>query len=264
MCAHGFSTAEVVADSHHQQEKLDPGRNPHVGIIGAGLSGLRCADLLLQYGFDVTILEARNRVGGRMHQEQLPNGHLIDVGPNWIHGTNDNPILDLAKQTKTVVGSWDTTPYVYDEEGALFPVKDGERYSEIMWSIILEAFRYSEKHCAEISPDKSLYDFFQQRILEAIPETEHDYGRRREIVMHMSELWGAFVGSPITGQSLKFFWLEECIEGGAYSHSTTNIWEFGLTGRRKSFLCRHLPESSPGSRKARASECDREVRDKSD
>lgn len=38
----------------------------HVGIIGAGLSGLRCADILIQNGARVTILEARDRIGGRV------------------------------------------------------------------------------------------------------------------------------------------------------------------------------------------------------
>lgn len=42
------------------------GPKPHVGIIGAGLSGLRCADILVQNGAQVTILEARDRVGGRV------------------------------------------------------------------------------------------------------------------------------------------------------------------------------------------------------
>lgn len=37
-----------------------------IGIVGAGFAGLRCADVLLQHGFDVTIFEARNRVGGRV------------------------------------------------------------------------------------------------------------------------------------------------------------------------------------------------------
>lgn len=39
---------------------------PHVCVIGAGISGLRCADVLLQNGFQVTILEARGRIGGRV------------------------------------------------------------------------------------------------------------------------------------------------------------------------------------------------------
>lgn len=38
----------------------------HVGIIGAGLAGLRCADVLIQKGARVTILEARDRIGGRV------------------------------------------------------------------------------------------------------------------------------------------------------------------------------------------------------
>lgn len=42
------------------------GKIPHVGIIGAGVSGLRCADILAQNGAKVTILEARNRIGGRV------------------------------------------------------------------------------------------------------------------------------------------------------------------------------------------------------
>lgn len=42
------------------------GRQLHVGIVGAGFAGLRCADVLLQHGHKVTIFEARSRVGGRV------------------------------------------------------------------------------------------------------------------------------------------------------------------------------------------------------
>lgn len=37
-----------------------------IGIIGGGVSGLRCADVLLQNGYKVTIIEARDRLGGRV------------------------------------------------------------------------------------------------------------------------------------------------------------------------------------------------------
>ncbi len=41
-------------------------KRPHVGVIGAGLAGLRCAEVLIEGGAEVTILEARDRIGGRV------------------------------------------------------------------------------------------------------------------------------------------------------------------------------------------------------
>ena len=45
---------------------LPAGRSPHVCIVGAGFAGLRCADILSQKGLKVTILEGRDRIGGRV------------------------------------------------------------------------------------------------------------------------------------------------------------------------------------------------------
>lgn len=38
----------------------------HVCIVGAGLAGLRCAEILIDEGVKVTIIEARDRIGGRV------------------------------------------------------------------------------------------------------------------------------------------------------------------------------------------------------
>lgn len=50
----------------------------HVGIVGAGFAGLRCADVLLQHGIKVSIVEARDRLGGRIGQSNHL-GHLVDL-----------------------------------------------------------------------------------------------------------------------------------------------------------------------------------------
>lgn len=66
-----------LSSSPHQEDLLEAdgdspmihraiGRIPHVCVVGAGVAGLRCADILLQYGAKVTILEGRDRVGGRV------------------------------------------------------------------------------------------------------------------------------------------------------------------------------------------------------
>ena len=205
-----------------QRKSRDPSSTPHVGIIGAGLSGLRCADILHQYGFKVTIIEGRDRIGGRLHQEKLPNGYLVDMGPNWIHGTKDNPILDLAKDTETAMANPDTNSYVYDESGQVFQLVEGERYAGIVWDIVGDAFKHSNQSSADIHSSESLQDFFRSKLKEKIPDSEEGHEKKREIVMQMSDLWGAFVGSHIRTQSLKFFWLEECIEGGERSEEHTS------------------------------------------
>ena len=191
-------------------------RKMHVGVVGAGISGLRCADVLLRNGCDVTILEARDRLGGRVHQAKLPSGHSVDMGPNWIHGTEDNPICWMARETNTVTGSWDNNPYVLDQNATLLSLEETATCSTLMWDIIEEAFQFSNKFCADIDPNKTLWDFYQEKVIERIPDTLGDHEKLRKIVLQMAELWGAFVGSPVTRQSLKYFWLEECLDGGMW------------------------------------------------
>ena len=169
------------------------------------------------------------------------------MGPNWIHGTKDNPMLDLVKQTDTDIGSFDNMSYVFGESGNLFPVDEGEKYTTLMWAIIEDAFKHSNKLSADISAQESLYDFFLKKVVEKIPETEENWEEKRKIVLQVSEGWGAFVGSPITKQSLKFFWLEECIEGGVcLSWSELRPRQQTLTDPscRKSVLRRNLQGNS--------------------
>ena len=56
-----------------------------VVVIGAGLSGLLAAHLLERLGLGVTLLEARDRVGGRVFGVPTDDGtHRFDLGPAWV------------------------------------------------------------------------------------------------------------------------------------------------------------------------------------
>ena len=66
-------------------------------VVGAGIAGLTAARDLAVDGYDVAILEARERIGGRIwtsHELDVP----ADLGASWIHGFEDNPIARLARR----------------------------------------------------------------------------------------------------------------------------------------------------------------------
>lgn len=78
-------------------EKESPVIDKSVIVIGAGISGLSAAQMLQEQGFQVTLLEAQDRVGGRLRSNRSL-GVAFDEGASWIHGVNGNPITDLAQK----------------------------------------------------------------------------------------------------------------------------------------------------------------------
>lgn len=68
-------------------------------IIGAGIAGLAAARALTGRGVVPLILEARDRVGGRIWTVSLER-EPVDLGASWIHGKRGNPIARLAKKLR--------------------------------------------------------------------------------------------------------------------------------------------------------------------
>ncbi|MCA3697186.1 NAD(P)/FAD-dependent oxidoreductase [Aquidulcibacter sp.] len=67
-------------------------------IIGAGVAGISAARQLQAAGIRTLILEARDRIGGRVLTDTQTLGHKFDRGPYWLHNKATNPLVPLARE----------------------------------------------------------------------------------------------------------------------------------------------------------------------
>jgi monoamine oxidase len=123
-------------------------------IIGAGAAGLIAAYKLTKAGQKVTILEARNRIGGRCYT--FSGDHFtqpVEMGAEFIHGTL--PItLKLLKEANIPCEA------IYGDN---FQAKNGEiKQSEFF----MEHWDEFEKALSEVQEDQSLEQFLQQNFAE--------------------------------------------------------------------------------------------------
>jgi monoamine oxidase len=66
-------------------------------VVGAGLAGLTAADELARSGAEVAVLEARDRVGGRVWSQRLPNGAVVEMGAEFLLPGNTE-VRELARR----------------------------------------------------------------------------------------------------------------------------------------------------------------------
>lgn len=110
----------------------------NVLVIGAGAAGLGAAQEALRQGLTVKILEARNRLGGRIETVDM-GPYKVDMGASWIHGIGpgcgdseewqdkENPIYTIAKENGIeTVSTWNdegdanTKYYWYNQQNEPF------------------------------------------------------------------------------------------------------------------------------------------------
>ena len=92
-------------------------------VVGAGIAGLRAAQQLSNAGVQVTVLEARSRIGGRLSSDRTIPNVTLDLGASWIHGTGGNPLYDYAQQQQVSMVAWDyDKAEVFNQDGTNNPI----------------------------------------------------------------------------------------------------------------------------------------------
>jgi monoamine oxidase len=92
----GAMAASCGSDSSKSTALASGSKSVDVVIIGAGLSGLCAARQLAAHGVSCIVLEARDRVGGRMVRQSVIEDGWIDLGGQWV-GPTQTALLDVAR-----------------------------------------------------------------------------------------------------------------------------------------------------------------------
>ena len=168
----------------------------NVIIVGGGISGLAAAKELKEHNIDVLVLEAQDKVGGRLRTDRSL-GIDFDEGASWIHGPKGNPITVLSDKAgiQTYLTP-DTSLVVYDEEGNVYnnQLLDDQ---EDLYNGILE----------EIGGKKSLsvYEYIKAEYPKLLKDNLWMY------------MWSAFLefdtGGDIKHLSAKYFYDDEEFKG---------------------------------------------------
>ena len=145
-------------------------------VIGAGIAGLRAAEVLVAAGRRVIVLEARDHLGGRIRTDRSW-GVPVELGASWIHGVTNNPIAAVAAAAGIKTQAADYESIVYGADGARLPARTLDRL-EAQVAELLEAGR-------EDSPDTD--EPLRTALDRAISDDDLDAAERLDIEMAITE-----------------------------------------------------------------------------
>ncbi|MBN8520550.1 MAG: FAD-dependent oxidoreductase [Alphaproteobacteria bacterium] len=124
-------------------------------IVGAGVAGLSCASMLSAQGVDVTILEAKQDIGGRILSHPDPQTPF-DMGASWVHGIHQNPVGDiLKKEGARLTPTYFDDRIVYDSQGKVITLDPSPLF-----------YTYIEKLKRTESSDLSIQDALSRFIIQ--------------------------------------------------------------------------------------------------
>lgn len=146
-----------------------------IAIVGAGIAGLGAAAALRAAGMEAIVVEARDRLGGRIHSSNIWPDQPIDMGASWIHGVKGNPLTALAAQAGavTVMTSYDSARLYID------PALRGRgvhgRGTAMAEDVVERALGWADRQQADVSLQAALDAVSRPGTLDLAKQAQLDF-----------------------------------------------------------------------------------------
>ncbi|KAF9961801.1 hypothetical protein BGZ72_001717 [Mortierella alpina] len=208
-------------------------------IIGGGMAGLGAARELSKHPHvHVTLLEARDRLGGRIvtHRNlispEMESSGLVppgsseiafDFGASWIHGVDEsNPIMRLVKAGHVEYYHTDSDIVYLDRNqqgkpAVPLPTEESNHYWSVVWDLLDHAREYAELNREHIPEDLSLKQWLSEYLQSrqsADPKADNYMSEQdQKIVPALSMYWADENAIPIERASMKYLDAERIFPG---------------------------------------------------
>jgi monoamine oxidase len=189
----------------HTAPTVEPPRP--VIVVGAGMAGLGAARALQQGGFDVLVLEARDRIGGRAWTRDLA-GAPVEMGAMYIHGIEGNPVAEVSEALGL---SYEPRKWGL---GAAYDAASRSRVDDEAMRFMLTVFSFEQElpDLAKALPaDASLADAIEHHLDQEELEGEERRFAAFALYQLLAELYDA---GPPARISLRHYGAYQDLEGG--------------------------------------------------
>lgn len=165
-------------------------------VVGAGVAGLTAAQFLTREGRRVVVLEARDRVGGRVVTDRR-FGLATDLGASWIHGITGSPVAAAAEAFGMRTVEYTVGGYQPDSRPIAYYGPDGRRLTDAAARRFADDIRTVDETLADViansATDASYRDVAEAALAAQGWEAER-VERVREFLEHRSEeQYGAWI-----------------------------------------------------------------------
>lgn len=123
-----LEAGQIAADA------VERTRHKRVAVIGAGISGLAAARQLADSGYQVTVYEAKRRIGGRIWTDNRL-GLPLDLGASWLHGTRGNPLTRMVKAARMPTRATDDSYVIRGGDGRQMRDQDTPDWIDVVTEI---------------------------------------------------------------------------------------------------------------------------------